>query len=56
LLSAVLMGLGAGAGGLIGGLLIDSLGVSGMFGMIGAAVLIGLVVFLITERFWGSSV
>ncbi len=55
LLSAVLMGLGAGAGGLIGGLLIDSLGVSGMFGVIGAAVLIGLVVFLIIERFWGSS-
>jgi PPP family 3-phenylpropionic acid transporter len=55
LLSAVLMGLGAGAGGLIGGLLIDSLGVSGMFGVIGAAVLIGLVVFLIIERFWDSS-
>jgi PPP family 3-phenylpropionic acid transporter len=55
LLSAVLMGLGAGAGGLVGGVLIDWRGVGWMFGVTGAAVLISLVIFITIERHWGSN-
>lgn len=50
LFGSVMMGFGSGAGGMLGGLLIDQLGTAGMYGVMGAAVLIGLGMFAILER------
>jgi PPP family 3-phenylpropionic acid transporter len=43
-------GFGAAAGSLLGGLLIGRFGPEGMYGLIGAGELIGLVLFLLLER------
>jgi PPP family 3-phenylpropionic acid transporter len=48
--SGTLMGFGAAAGGLLGGILLDSFTPGGMYGIIGALVLVGLVAFLLVER------
>jgi len=48
--SGTLLGFGAAAGSLLGGILIDRLGPAGMFGVIGWVVLSSLVVFLFFER------
>jgi PPP family 3-phenylpropionic acid transporter len=48
--SGTLMGFGAAAGGLLGGLLLDRFSPGGMYGMIGALTLVGLVLFLLAER------
>jgi MFS transporter, PPP family, 3-phenylpropionic acid transporter len=48
--SGTLMGFGAAAGGLLGGILLDSFTPGGMYGITGALVLVGLVAFLVVER------
>jgi PPP family 3-phenylpropionic acid transporter len=48
--SGTLMGFGAAAGGLLGGILLDSFTPGGMYGITGALVLVGLVAFLLVER------
>ena len=48
--SGTLMGFGAAAGGLLGGLLLDRFSPGGMYGIIGALTLVGLVLFLLVER------
>jgi PPP family 3-phenylpropionic acid transporter len=48
--SGTLLGFGAAAGSLLGGILIDRLGPAGMFGVIGWVVLSSLVVLLFFER------
>ena len=50
LFSSVLMGLGASAGALLGGVLFESLGGAGMYFWIGVLVLFSLGVFLLAER------
>ena len=48
--SGTLMGFGAAAGGLLGGILLDSFSPGGMYGFIGTLVLVGLIAFLLVER------
>ena len=48
--SGTLMGFGAAAGGLLGGVLLDYFSPGGMYGFIGTLVLIGLIAFLLVER------
>jgi MFS transporter, PPP family, 3-phenylpropionic acid transporter len=48
--SGTLMGFGSAAGGLLGGLLLDSFTPGGMYGFIGTLVLVGLITFLLVER------
>ena len=55
LFSSVLMGFGAAAGNLLGGILIERLNPTKMYGVIGGIVLVGLVVFLLLEK-WLMSV
>lgn len=50
LFGSVMMGFGSGAGGMLGGLLIDRFGTAGMYGAMGTVVLIGLGMFAILER------
>jgi PPP family 3-phenylpropionic acid transporter len=45
-----LMGFGAAAGGLLGGLLMDQFSPSGMYAFAGTFVLVGLIAFLLVER------
>ncbi len=47
---SVMMGFGAGAGGMLGGLLMDRLGAAGMYGVMGPVTLLGLGLFLLLER------
>ena len=55
LFGSVLMGFGAAAGNLLGGILIENLNPSGMFDVIGGIVLVGMIVFLLLEK-WLMSV
>jgi PPP family 3-phenylpropionic acid transporter len=48
--NGTLMGFGAAAGGLLGGILLDSFSPGGMYGFIGILVLVGLIAFLLVER------
>ncbi len=48
--NGTLMGFGAGAGGLLGGVLMDRFSPSTMYAAIGGSVLVGLFVFLLFER------
>jgi PPP family 3-phenylpropionic acid transporter len=48
--SGMLMGFGSAAGGLLGGLLLDRFSPGGMYAVVGALVLGGLMVFLLVER------
>ncbi len=48
--SGMLMGFGSAAGGLLGGLLLDRFSPGGMYAVVGALVLGGLVIFLLVER------
>ena len=48
--SGTLMGFGSAAGGLLGGILLDSFSPGGMYGITGTLVLIGMVAFLLVER------
>jgi MFS family permease len=48
--SGTLMGFGAAAGGLLGGVLMERFHPAGMYGIVGAIVLVSLVAFLIIER------
>ena len=48
--NGTLMGFGSAAGGLLGGILLDSFSPGGMYAIIGALVLVGLVAFLLVER------
>ena len=48
--SGTLMGFGSAAGGLLGGLLLESFSPGGMYGFIGTLVLVGLIAFLLVER------
>jgi PPP family 3-phenylpropionic acid transporter len=48
--NGTLMGFGAAAGGLLGGILLDSFSPGGMYGFIGTLVLVGLIAFLLVER------
>jgi MFS transporter, PPP family, 3-phenylpropionic acid transporter len=48
--SGTLMGFGAAAGGLLGGLLLDGFSPGGMYAFTGTLVLVGLVAFLLVER------
>ena len=48
--SGVLMGFGSAAGGLLGGLLLDRFSPGGMYAVVGALVLGGLIIFLLVER------
>lgn len=50
LFGAIVVGIGASAGGLVGGLLLGSLGGQGMFLITGIFVLVSLVVILLIER------
>jgi len=47
---SVMMGFGAGAGGLLGGLLIERLEIPRMYGVVGGIVLAGLLGFLLAEK------
>ncbi len=47
---SVLMGLGASAGSLISGLLMDWLGIRGMYGVTGSVVMMSVLVLLFLER------
>jgi MFS transporter, PPP family, 3-phenylpropionic acid transporter len=53
--SGTLMGLAAATGGLLGGVLMERFHPAGMFGIIGAVVLVSLVVFLLFERRFASA-
>jgi MFS transporter, PPP family, 3-phenylpropionic acid transporter len=48
--SGTLMGFGAAAGGLLGGILMDHFAPGGMYAITGILVLVGLIVFLFVER------
>jgi MFS transporter, PPP family, 3-phenylpropionic acid transporter len=48
--SGMLMGFGSAAGGLLGGLLLDRFSPGGMYAVVGALVLGGLIIFLLVER------
>jgi PPP family 3-phenylpropionic acid transporter len=48
--NGTLMGFGAAAGGLLGGILLDSFSPAGMYAFIGTLVLVGLIAFLLVER------
>ena len=48
--SGTLMGFGSAAGGLLGGVLLDSFSPGGMYAFIGTLVLVGLIAFLLVER------
>ncbi len=48
--NGTLMGFGAAAGGLLGGILLDNFSPGGMYGFIGTLVLVGLIAFLLVER------
>jgi PPP family 3-phenylpropionic acid transporter len=48
--SGMLMGFGSAAGGLLGGFLLDRFSPGGMYAVVGALVLGGLMVFLLVER------
>lgn len=48
--TTTLMGFGAGAGGFLGGILLDRFSPGGMYAITGAVVLVGLFVFLFFER------
>jgi predicted MFS family arabinose efflux permease len=48
--STTLMGFGAGAGGLLGGVLMDRFSPSMMYAIMGGLVLAGLLFFLLLER------
>ncbi len=50
LFGSVMMGFGSGAGGMLGGLLIDHVGTAGMYGVMGIVVLLGLGMFVLLER------
>ncbi len=50
MVGGTLMGFGAAAGGLLGGLLLDRLSPGGMYAWIGALVLAGLIAFVLVER------
>jgi PPP family 3-phenylpropionic acid transporter len=56
--NGTLMGFGAAAGGLLGGILLDSFSPGGMYAFTGTLVLVGLIAFLLVERkfFSGSAV
>jgi PPP family 3-phenylpropionic acid transporter len=56
--NGTLMGFGAAAGGLLGGILLDSFSPSGMYAFTGTLVLVGLIAFLLVERkfFSGTAV
>ncbi len=47
---SIMMGFGSGAGGMLGGLLMDRLGAAGMYGVVGPVTLLGLVLFILLER------
>ena len=48
--NGTLFGFGSGAGGLLGGLLLDRFSPGGMYAFAGTLVLVGLIVFLLIER------
>jgi len=48
--NGTLMGFGAAAGGLLGGVLLDRFSPGGMYAFTGTLVLIGLIAFLLVER------
>jgi PPP family 3-phenylpropionic acid transporter len=48
--SGTLMGFGAATGGLLGGVLMERFQPAGMYGIVGAIVLVSLVAFLFIER------
>ncbi len=48
--AGTMMGFGAAAGGLLGGMLLERFSASGTFAIVGATVLVSLVVFLLVER------
>ncbi len=48
--NGTLMGFGSGAGGLLGGVLMDRFSPAGMYAAIGGLVLVGLFAFLLFER------
>jgi predicted MFS family arabinose efflux permease len=50
LFGSVMTGFGSGAGGLLGGLLIERLNAAAMYGIMGGVVLAGLVLFFIIEK------
>jgi len=50
LFGATLMGFGVATGSLLGGLLLDRLSISGMYGAVGAIILSSLIVFLVINR------
>jgi PPP family 3-phenylpropionic acid transporter len=48
--SGVLLGVGGMLGNLLGGMLIERFGPAGMFGLVGAIMLLGLFIFLLVDR------
>jgi len=50
LFGSVVMGFGSGAGGMVGGVLIERFGAAGMYGIMGLIVLAGLGLFALLER------
>jgi MFS transporter, PPP family, 3-phenylpropionic acid transporter len=51
LFGAMMMGIGAGVGGFLGGLLIGSIGGRGMYIVFGALILVSVVIFTLVERY-----
>lgn len=50
LFGATITGFGISAGGLIGGLVLDRLGVAGMYGVVGAGILTAMLIFIAYDR------